>query len=132
MQLSLPVIMITAYGEIDMAVTAMKAGAFDFLQKTVRPNELLESIKDALDYSDKRPEQSADRRMAAVKIESLTSRQRYPRNGFGRQPEQEHRDRLANQPADGGQSPRRDYAESRRQVAVRFDPRCARRQMSGG
>ena len=48
MQLSLPVIMITAYGEIDMAVTAMKAGAFDFLQKPVRPNELLESIKDAL------------------------------------------------------------------------------------
>jgi two-component system CheB/CheR fusion protein len=76
MQLSLPVIMITAYGEIDMAVTAMKAGAFDFLQKPVRPNELLESIKDALDYSDKRPEQSADRRIAVARIESLTSRQR--------------------------------------------------------
>jgi two-component system CheB/CheR fusion protein len=76
MQLSLPVIMITAYGEIDMAVTAMKAGAFDFLQKPVRPDELLESIKDALDYSDKRPEQSADRRIAVARIESLTSRQR--------------------------------------------------------
>ncbi len=76
MQLSLPVIMITAYGEIAMAVTAMKAGAFDFLQKPVRPDELLESIKDALNYSDKRPEQSADRRIAAAKIKSLTSRQR--------------------------------------------------------
>ncbi len=76
MQLSLPVIMITAYGEIDMAVTAMKAGAFDFLQKPVRPNELLESIKDALIHSKRRPAQPADQRIAAAKIESLTSRQR--------------------------------------------------------
>ena len=76
MQSSLPVIMITAYGDIAMAVTAMKAGAFDFLQKPVRPNELLDSIKDALNYSGRSPEQSADRRIAAAKIESLTSRQR--------------------------------------------------------
>ncbi|MGA9265373.1 MAG: response regulator, partial [Rhodomicrobium sp.] len=76
MRLSLPVIMITAYGEIAMAVTAMKAGAFDFLQKPVRPDELLESIKNALNYSNRRPEQPVDRRIAAAKIESLTSRQR--------------------------------------------------------
>src|SRR5271166_6064681 len=76
MQLSLPVIMITAYSDIAMAVTAMKAGAFDFLQKPVRPNELLDSIKDALNYSNRRPAQPADRRIAAAKIESLTSRQR--------------------------------------------------------
>ena len=76
MQLSLPVIMITAYGDIAKAVTAMKAGAFDFLQKPVRPDQLLESIKDALNYSNRRPEQSADRKSAAAKIKSLTSRQR--------------------------------------------------------
>jgi two-component system CheB/CheR fusion protein len=76
MQLSLPVIMITAYGEIDMAVTAMKAGAFDFLQKPVRPDDLLESIKDALNDSNSHPPQPADQRIAAAKIASLTSRQR--------------------------------------------------------
>jgi two-component system CheB/CheR fusion protein len=76
MQPSLPVIMITAYGDIAMAVTAMKAGAFDFLQKPVRPNELLDCIKEALTYSGRRPEQSADRKIASAKIESLTSRQR--------------------------------------------------------
>ena len=37
MQASLPVIMITAYGDIGMAVSAMKAGAFDFLQKPAKP-----------------------------------------------------------------------------------------------
>jgi two-component system CheB/CheR fusion protein len=59
-----------------MAVTAMKAGAFDFLQKPVRPDELLESIKDALNDPNRRPAQPADQRIAAAKIESLTSRQR--------------------------------------------------------
>ena len=76
MQPSLPVIMITAYGDIAMAVTAMKAGAFDFLQKPVRPNELIDCIKEALNHSGKRPEQSADRKDAAAKIASLTARQR--------------------------------------------------------
>ena len=76
MQPALPVIMITAYGDIAMAVNAMKAGAFDFLQKPVRSDELLESIKDALNCSGMGPAQPADRRIAAAKIESLTSRQR--------------------------------------------------------
>ena len=76
MRLSLPVIMITAYGDIAMAVTAMKAGAFDFLQKPVRPDELLESIKEVLNHSNWRPTQPADQRIAAAKINSLTSRQR--------------------------------------------------------
>ncbi len=76
MQYSLPVIMITAYGDVATAVTAMKAGAFDFLQKPVRPNEFIECIKEALDYSGRQPEQSADRKIATAKMESLTSRQR--------------------------------------------------------
>jgi two-component system, chemotaxis family, CheB/CheR fusion protein len=76
MQLSLPIIVITASGDIAMAVTAMKPGAFDFLQKPVRPNELLNCIKEALNYSGRRPEQSQDRKIAAAKIESLTPRHR--------------------------------------------------------
>jgi DNA-binding NtrC family response regulator len=35
MQLYLPIILITAYGEIEMAVDAMKNGALDFLQKPI-------------------------------------------------------------------------------------------------
>ena len=76
MQLSLPVIMITAYGDIAMAVSAMKAGAFDFLQKPVRPNELLDCIKEAMSFANTRPEQPADKKIAVAKIHSLTSRQR--------------------------------------------------------
>jgi two-component system CheB/CheR fusion protein len=72
---SLPIIMITAYGDVATAVEAMKAGAFDFLQKPVRQHELLDCIERALKYSDEQPG-SAERKIAATKIESLTARQR--------------------------------------------------------
>ncbi|NLG71068.1 MAG: sigma-54-dependent Fis family transcriptional regulator [Chloroflexi bacterium] len=42
-----PVIMITAYGDIDMAVDAMKNGAVDFLQKPIRLAQLEKSVQRA-------------------------------------------------------------------------------------
>jgi len=44
----LPVIMLTAHGDVGMAVQAMKAGASDFLQKPYRDQALLDSINAAL------------------------------------------------------------------------------------
>ncbi len=44
----LPVIIITAYGEIRMAVEAMRQGAFDFVSKPFDFNTLLRSIEKAL------------------------------------------------------------------------------------
>jgi len=43
-----PVILITGHGDIPMAVQAMKDGAFDFLQKPFRDQELLDRINAAL------------------------------------------------------------------------------------
>jgi FixJ family two-component response regulator len=43
-----PVIFITGHGDVPMAVEAMKAGAFDFLQKPFSPRNLLERIERAL------------------------------------------------------------------------------------
>ncbi len=42
-----PIILITAYGDIDMAVEAMKNGAHDFLTKPVQINQLERSIQRA-------------------------------------------------------------------------------------
>ncbi len=42
-----PVILITAYGEIEMAVDAMKNGAHDFLQKPIQLEQLHQSIQRA-------------------------------------------------------------------------------------
>jgi two-component system response regulator HydG/two-component system response regulator AtoC len=44
----LPVILITAYGSIDLAVNTMKKGAYTFLTKPVNLNLLVSTIKDAL------------------------------------------------------------------------------------
>ncbi len=44
----LPVIFITGHGDVPMAVEAMKAGAFDFLQKPFSPRDLLDRIQRAL------------------------------------------------------------------------------------
>ncbi|WP_031427040.1 sigma-54-dependent transcriptional regulator [Flavimarina sp. Hel_I_48] len=46
-----PVILMTGYAEVNMAVTAMKEGAFDYISKPVRPDELLSLINKALDES---------------------------------------------------------------------------------
>jgi two-component system, LuxR family, response regulator FixJ len=44
----IPVIFITGHGTISLAIAAMKAGAFDFIEKPLREGALLESIERAL------------------------------------------------------------------------------------
>ena len=46
-QPSLPVIVVTGYGDIDMAVEAMKLGAHDFIQKPVDMARLLQAVEKA-------------------------------------------------------------------------------------
>lgn len=53
---TLPVVVITAHGNIESAVTAMKAGAFDFIAKPVKVPELRTLVKTALQL----PKQSQD------------------------------------------------------------------------
>ena len=47
MDAELPVVLITAHGDIPMAVAAMRAGAYDFLEKPFAPEILLETIRRA-------------------------------------------------------------------------------------
>lgn len=52
-----PVAMITAYGSLDTAISALKAGAFDFLTKPVDLQRLRELVSNALRLSLSNPEQ---------------------------------------------------------------------------
>jgi two-component system, LuxR family, response regulator FixJ len=72
----LPVILVTGHGDIPMAVQAMKDGAFDFLQKPFRDQELLDRINAAL-KQDAQNRESVDR-LADLRqrAESLTPRER--------------------------------------------------------
>ncbi len=73
---SLRVIMITAYGDVAMAVQAMKAGAIDFLQKPANQKDLMDCIERALTHSHEHLENHSTRQAAAARIQSLTARQR--------------------------------------------------------
>ena len=44
----IPIIFLTGHGDVPMAVQAMQAGAFDFLQKPFRDQDLLDRIAEAL------------------------------------------------------------------------------------
>jgi DNA-binding NtrC family response regulator len=48
---NLPVIMLTAYGSVETAIEAMKLGAFDYVTKPFRVDELIITVKRALEYS---------------------------------------------------------------------------------
>src|SRR6185369_12247452 len=47
----LPIIMITGYAEVPMAVRAMKAGAIDFIEKPFSAQDLLDRVRYAIDLS---------------------------------------------------------------------------------
>jgi two-component system response regulator AtoC len=51
-----PVIMITAYKQIEVAIEAMKLGAYDYITKPFKVDELQLSIQRALDYQQDRRE----------------------------------------------------------------------------
>ncbi len=48
---SMPVIMLTAYGTVSTAVDALKLGAFDYLTKPFKIDELLHTVRRALEYN---------------------------------------------------------------------------------
>ena len=49
MQISTPVIIMTGYGEVQTAVSAIKLGAFDFLEKPINPSILTKKIQSVFD-----------------------------------------------------------------------------------
>lgn len=51
MDSSLPVIMITAYASVDLAVEVMRAGAFDFVSKPFQPEAVRSSIRRAAEQT---------------------------------------------------------------------------------
>lgn len=74
-RIELPAIMITGFGDVSMAVRAMKAGAVDFIEKPVDPDELLASIESALDRTRGSANLTARHEAAAKCIANLTPRE---------------------------------------------------------
>ncbi len=71
-----PIIMITAHGDIRMAVEAMSAGAFNFLEKPFRVQELCDNIHKAIRVDHKRWQQQQQREGVTRRIDNLTPAER--------------------------------------------------------
>jgi FixJ family two-component response regulator len=72
----IPIIFITAHGDIPMSVRAMKAGAIDFLPKPFRDQEMLDAVTGALGRDRKRRNEEKSNTDVHARFASLTPRQR--------------------------------------------------------
>jgi two-component system, LuxR family, response regulator FixJ len=72
----LPVIFITGHGDVPMAVQAMKEGAFEFVQKPFRDQDLLDRINHALEQDKEIRSTLARRADVLHRVESLTPREK--------------------------------------------------------
>jgi two-component system, LuxR family, response regulator FixJ len=71
-----PIILITGHGDIDMAVSAMKIGAFDFLEKPFDEARLLVSIQNAVGQNRRHLSETAELKELQKRFNSLSPRQR--------------------------------------------------------
>jgi FixJ family two-component response regulator len=72
----IPIIFVTAHGDIQMTVRAMKAGAIEFLTKPFRDQDLLDAVQVALERDRARRQKEAGIAALRDRYESLSSRER--------------------------------------------------------
>jgi RNA polymerase sigma factor (sigma-70 family) len=72
----LPVVFLTAHGDVPSSVRAMKGGAIDFLRKPVRGDDLLDAIRLALARGAAQREKRRQKREWGTRYERLSPRER--------------------------------------------------------
>jgi len=72
----IPIIFVTAHGDIPMSVRAVKSGAVEFLTKPFRDQDLLDAIQQALNLDRAAQEERAEIRDLQQRYQALTARER--------------------------------------------------------
>jgi FixJ family two-component response regulator len=72
----IPIIFITAHGDIPMSVRALKSGAVEFLTKPFRDQDLLDAIQQALQHDRAAQEQQAEILALQERYHALTPREK--------------------------------------------------------
>jgi FixJ family two-component response regulator len=72
----IPIIFITAHGDIPMSVKALKSGAVEFLTKPFRDQDLLDAIQQALQRDSAAREQQAEMHALQERYHDLSARER--------------------------------------------------------
>lgn len=70
-----PIIFITGHGDIPMSVSAMKAGAIEFLTKPFREQDLLDAVRTAVDWDRARRQRDDGVEEVKRRYETLTARE---------------------------------------------------------
>ncbi len=73
---TIPVIFMTGHGDVPMAVEAMQHGAFDFLQKPFRDQDLIDRVQRALERDALLRSQLRSTDRIRERLDSLTARER--------------------------------------------------------
>lgn len=76
MELPIPIVFITAHGDIPMTVKAMKSGAVQFLTKPFRDQDLLDAVHEALERDRVRRQERREIAVFQQRYARLTARER--------------------------------------------------------
>jgi two-component system response regulator FixJ len=74
--IDLPVIVVTGWGTVPMAVQAVKAGATDVIEKPLREDVILQRVRDALESCQRTRHEAGLGRLATARLALLTPRER--------------------------------------------------------
>jgi two-component system response regulator FixJ len=72
----IPFVVITAHGDVPLAVRAMRAGAVDIIEKPFKPVRLLSAIERALSRGGEQEAAQADKAAGRARLAALTPRER--------------------------------------------------------
>ncbi len=72
----LPIIFVTAHGDVPTAVEAVKDGAIDFIQKPFPDQKLLDKVNSALELDERLRRERNEREEIERRVEALTPRER--------------------------------------------------------
>jgi two-component system response regulator FixJ len=74
--IDVPVVVLTAHGDVATARAALKNGAFDFLEKPIDDAMLIDVLRNALRVDRERRAAATSRTVADARVERLTGRER--------------------------------------------------------
>lgn len=72
----MPVIFLTGHGDVPLAVSALKGGAFDFFEKPCDDNQLVDRIVEALKFDEEQRAAAATAESIGARLNRLSTRER--------------------------------------------------------